>query len=388
MTTKSVRILRMDAAEYREDEALFREDLLNIQSKVLFADGARVGAFLHDSAHITASGVFPYLDDKGGIRMEWRPPQEVQDSAFLNSLQGIPVTMLHPKNAKDARKAMIGMVKGPGMPESINDSSPDVGIRGEVVVYDADDITGSTVRGLSLGFSCDLIFESGLTPEGVTYDAIQRNLRGDHLAVVPNPRVPTARLNLDHDDIGKPKMPQVRLDNGIEYEAAAEVIHALTEARRNIDSLQARADSATAEATSAKAKADAAEGALEKARNDARDEAFAAAKARIELEASATTHGVTVKADATDTDIRSAVVKAIRGDGFSLEGKSPEYVQVAYDMAIVDGAPASKPRHTMLHGDAKDTDTGTGKPAAKNDGAEHSAAKAQADMLAGIGGRQ
>ncbi|NEM19202.1 hypothetical protein G3V96_31255, partial [Escherichia coli] len=50
------RVVRFDATDFREDESLFREDLLDLQKTVLFSGGARVGAFLHDSAHVTTSG--------------------------------------------------------------------------------------------------------------------------------------------------------------------------------------------------------------------------------------------------------------------------------------------------------------------------------------------
>ncbi len=39
-------------------------------------------------------------------------------------------------------------------------------------------------RELSCGYSCDLRFEAGATPQGEVYDAIQSNIRGNHLAIV------------------------------------------------------------------------------------------------------------------------------------------------------------------------------------------------------------
>ncbi|MBR0358413.1 MAG: hypothetical protein IIX37_03630, partial [Selenomonadaceae bacterium] len=35
----------------------------------------------------------------------------------------------------------------------------------------------------------------------------------------------------------------------------------------------------------------------------------------------------------TDTEIKTAVIKAVRGDSINLEGKSADYIEAAYDMA-------------------------------------------------------
>lgn len=378
------RVVRFDSADrvLREDESLFREDFMQkTKGTVLFSGGARVGAFLHDSAHVTASGVFPYSDGKGGIRMEYRPKEEVTSELFLDSLQGVPMTLLHPKNTKTAPGSIIGSVKSRGIVED-NGPEAEVGVRSEVVVYQADAITGTEVRGLSLGFTCDLIMEPGLTPNGVKYDAIQRNLRADHLAVVPNPRVKTARLNLDDDNEGRPKMPTVRLDSGIEYEAAAEVINELTTIKGKLTGEAARADAAEARADTALAEVQKLKTENEQIKKDAEDAAFARAKARLNLEIVAASHNVAVKADASDTDIMAAVVKAVRGDSFDLTGKADAYIQAAFDLAVKDAGDTSNgARRTMLKGDSQDA-----KPEARNDANDKapSAAKSQAAMLEGL----
>ncbi|MFI7909566.1 DUF2213 domain-containing protein, partial [Acinetobacter baumannii] len=70
---------------------------------------------------------------------------------------------------------------------------------------------------------------------GQEYDAIQRNIRVNHLAIVPRGRAGNARLNLDRHDavlfnpeeeIGMPtdNLGRIRLDSGLEYQAAPEVI--------------------------------------------------------------------------------------------------------------------------------------------------------------------
>jgi hypothetical protein len=373
------RVMRLDADDrnYREDEALFREDFVELaKNSMLFSGGARIGAFLHDTAHVTASGVFPYSDGKGGVRMEWRPQEEIESVLFLDSLQGIPMTLLHPRNTQVAPGSIIGMVKSRGMVEA-------TGVRSEVVVHDSDAVTKTKARGLSLGFTCDLDMTPGLTPTGEKYDAVQRNLRADHLAVVPNPRVKTARLNLDNDDTGKPKMPQVRLDSGIEYEAAAEVIHELNRLKGEVTAQTARADSESSKATTATAKVTELEAEVIKVRADAVTEAFAAAKARIQLEETATSHSVKFTADSKDLELMTGVVKAVRGDGFDLTGKSEDYVRAVYDFAVADASTSAKGgRNTALRGDGADPKPKA--PERNEDGDKKSAKSRQDSMMEGL----
>lgn len=349
---KTRRVMRCDSLSFREDEAMFREDKVQ-QTSLLFSNGARVGAFLHDSAHVTSAGVFPYNDGKGGIRMEYRPVEEVSAPEFLRSMQGIPLTNLHPKSPKTAKASIIGSVKSEGVAEETDDPKFPVNVRSEIVVHDSEQVTSTKVRGLSLGFSCDVIEQGGLTPWGEKYDAIQRNLRADHLALVPNPRVKHARVNLDNDDTGKPKMPMIRLDNGCEYEAAQEVISELNRLRADA---KTASDKATAEANRAdglQAQVDGHAAALTKVKTDAESGAFERARARLQLEAAARDHKVTVKADASDSDVMCAIVKAVRGDSVNLEGKSDAYVQAAFDMVVGEKPLDKPPRQSLDHEDTR-----------------------------------
>jgi len=38
----------------------------------------------------------------------------------------------------------------------------------------------------------------------------------------------------------------------------------------------------------------------------------------------------------TDTEIKTAVIKAVRGDAINLDGKSADYIEAAFDMAKAD----------------------------------------------------
>lgn len=127
-------------------------------------------------------------------------------------------------------------------------------------------------------------------------------------------------------------MSKVRIDNGIEYEAAPEVavyigslIKAVADAQGAKDGLQARMDAADAKVKDLEAKI-----------VTARGEGESAARSRLKLEAVAATHKVTFKEDTADKDLRVSIIKAIRGDSFDATGKSDAYLEVAFDLAVAE----------------------------------------------------
>ena len=101
------------------------------------------------------------------------------------------------------------------------------------------------------------------------------------------------------------------------------------DAKKEFDKLQAKYDALDAELKKEQEgrKADA-----EKAKANF-DEAI---KARVELLKVAEAHKVANADSMTDTEIKTAVIKAVRGDAINLEGKSADYIEAAYDMAKAD----------------------------------------------------
>lgn len=71
-------------------------------------------------------------------------------------------------------------------------------IKADIVIYNLD----TSARELSCGYTLTLDETPGTTPEGEHYDAIQRNIRYNHLAVVPRARAGSlARLNIDGEQV-------------------------------------------------------------------------------------------------------------------------------------------------------------------------------------------
>lgn len=151
---------------------------------------------LRVDAHLTRTGVFVYRLADGTERREYRPPEEVFHADALDSFAMVPVTDDHPAGlvtAKNARDVAIGWTG-----ETIRRDGDHVA----AAMMFADDRAIAKVdrgkRELSCGYTCDLEETSGVSPEGERYDVIQRNIRGNHVALVDMGRAgPTARLRMD-----------------------------------------------------------------------------------------------------------------------------------------------------------------------------------------------
>ena len=138
------------------------------------------------NASLTRPGVFVYEGPSGPVR-EYRPPEEVFDPESIASMNGVPVTILHPDvptvgpdNVNDLRHGYL--IDGAAFDESTNHV---VG----VLQLDTSDVqngvnTGSLAE-TSMGYRCDLDPTPGVSPEGEEYDVVQRSIRYNHVALGP-----------------------------------------------------------------------------------------------------------------------------------------------------------------------------------------------------------
>lgn len=337
------------------------DSLQLVAGAVIDTDG-----FMRDSPIVARTGVYEYRNPDGTIRREYRPADEVFASDALNSFRGKPITVLHPKKGKitaaNAFGTAIGSILSDGYPKD------EKYVACDIVIFAPDKI--GKHRELSLGYRCDCEETPGVSPDGQAYDAIQRNIRINHLAVVPLARAGMkARLNCDGDEIieseGTQNMSKFKID-GVEHEvpeAVANYITALqsradaaeagltatketlagvtaskTELQTKLDAMtgerdgvQGKLDAMTAERDSLKSKVDAAEAdkkaTVDKAVEDTKKEV----KERAELEADAKK----AKCDKTDgmdnKALKIAIIKAVRGDSLNFDGKSDDYVNAYYD---------------------------------------------------------
>lgn len=303
--------------------------------------------FIRDAPVVGRAGILRYMNADGSTRYEYRPPEEAFKADSLATLEGKPITVGHQgmvtsDNAADIKP--VGTVLTGGRQDGDT-------IRADVMIYNLP----TNARELSCGYQLDLDETPGTTPDGKHYDAIQRNIRYNHVAVVPRGRAGVARLNMDgeqefevEEGKGDPPMAmtKVRTDSGLEYDAAPEVGVFVEKLRADAinqkkatDQLQAKYDALLSD--NEKLKKDAAEAG--KKHKDAFD---AAVTARVQLLGIAQQHKID-KADEMDNKaIKVAVIKSVRGDSFSIDGKSDDYIDAAFDMAKADN---SKHEDGMAH---------------------------------------
>lgn len=149
--------------------------------------------YLRDRPILTSIGIFEYSNSDGSIRRELRLPDEVFDAESLRSYQGKPIIITHDAGLVDkdnVSREQIGTILTEGY-RSGND------VRADIVIHDTDEMKDCGLKELSLGYNLDLDETPGIW-NGMPYDAIQRNIRINHLALVREARAgDQARLNID-----------------------------------------------------------------------------------------------------------------------------------------------------------------------------------------------
>ncbi len=172
--------------------------------------------FLHDTPIVTSTGIFEYGLPDGGVRRELRLPEYVFDKKSLASYIGKPVIITHDAGSIDKDNVMKEIV-GTILSEGFQDGSD---VRCKIVIHDIDKVKKIPYRELSLGYNLDLIEEPGEW-NGEPYDAIQTNIRINHLAIVESARAgERAHLNLDGrkvevDDKKIPEGGKKKMDGSI-----------------------------------------------------------------------------------------------------------------------------------------------------------------------------
>lgn len=154
--------------------------------------------FIKATGRISRIGVQIYQTPGGGEHRELRLPEEVFDEASLASFRQMPVTNNHPGDlvtAQDAKRYIVGSV-GQDVKQEGNF------VTASLMLYDAEAIACAKAgrSQLSCGYSCEVEEVPGEW-NGEKYDAVQRNIRGNHVALVDQGRAgPEARLRVDRLD--------------------------------------------------------------------------------------------------------------------------------------------------------------------------------------------
>ncbi len=154
-------------------------------------DGVRrtSDGYLAAFARVARTGIQVYKGSELGrpdldkVRV-YRPPEEVFHEDALKSFAHRPVTLRHPSTPVTAKnwKRHAGGQTGD---QVVRDGEY---IRVPMVMMDQgliDAYEKDGVRELSMGYSTDIKWRTGVTDSGEEYDAVQTAIRGNHLAVVP-----------------------------------------------------------------------------------------------------------------------------------------------------------------------------------------------------------
>lgn len=326
--------------------------------------------FLIDSPVVGRVGIQEYRRMDGTMRRELRLPEEVFNADSLASFVGKPITIDHPKTgkvtSKDAHRVTVGTMLAAGRQDG------DV-VKTDIVIHSPDTIGDR--RQLSLGYTARVDETPGVW-NGQEYDAIQRDIRINHLSVVKIARAGAiARLNLDSDqDFFNQQEHQtmstvkVKLDTGLEYDAAPEVVVALEKLRADASAAAEQLKAIPkleAERDTLKSRVDGIKAELDKAKDTGKAEALA----RVKLEGVAQGFKVDC-ADKTDRQIKEAVILAVRKDA-KLEGKEDTYIDAAFDMAVEmkgDVAMAAQRKAANTHNDSAPVKTSAERRQAMIDG--------------------
>ena len=203
--------------------------------------------FLIDHPIVTTVGIVEYMHPDGSIRRELRLPEEVFAPESLESYKGKPIIVTHRAGrvtTDNVEKETIGTMLTAAVKDGEN-------VRVEIVIHNTDALkTG--LRELSLGYDLDLDETPGEW-NGQPYDAIQRNIRVNHLALVSAARAgEQARLNIDEKEnlTGGPEMEQNKTDSGLSPEELEEAIADFI-AKKNAATTSTDSNTATGDTTPA-----------------------------------------------------------------------------------------------------------------------------------------
>lgn len=205
--------------------------------------GARTGIQLYGPREAEAPDTFT-----GNVVRVYRPEDEVFSRDSLASFAAAPVTIDHPSEMVDAsnwKRHGVGEING----DIARDGEF---VRVPLIVRDAAAVekVRTSHKQLSMGYTCTLDWTPGQTPSGEAYDAVQRNIRINHIAAVPAARGgPELKISDERTPPEKPTMKikigdaEVDATNGEAVRIAVD--NALSAKDAKIGTLTADLDTAT-----------------------------------------------------------------------------------------------------------------------------------------------
>ena len=315
--------------------------------------------YLVAEARSVRTGIQLYSGDEVGkpdmqVVRVYRPAEQVFAQDSLQSFTHAPVTMNHPAEAVNDgnwKDLAVGEVSTAAKKDGEWVHLP-------LILKDRAAIAAveSGKRELSAGYTCELVWGDGMTPEGEPFNATQTNIKINHLAIVDRGRAGSmARIGDGASDVWgiapindhQPQKEQIMTlktvtVDGIPVEVTdqgATVINTLLKRLEDANSKMSTADAAHLAALAAKdaelAKKDAALDA-EKAKVLSEADLDKRVQDRADLITLAASIAKDVKTvGLSDAAIRKVVVTAKLGDA-AVAGKADAYIDARFDILAED----------------------------------------------------
>lgn len=333
--------------------------------------------FLVIPAYTARTGLQSYKMEDGSDLIEYRPEDEVFSESSMSSLRTAavtnrhPVTMVDPKNAKEL---IVGHTDG--TVEKVTENGESYLKTNLIITHQSaiDAITKGRSE-ISNGYNVDLDFTPGEFA-GKRYDAIQRNIINNHIAIVDRGRAGrNVRLKLDSKDaiIEEDNLMKIKIGTR-EFDVADDLGNAIKEAisgtetelakvktdsqavATELETVKASVTTLTTEKSTLTAKVDSLESDLAKAKvitapkMDAA-ELKVAVKERVAIEAIGLKilDAETVKKidDMSNEEIKVAVIKADSPEIDVKKLETPAYVDARFDH-ICEGLKGSTKANASL----------------------------------------
>lgn len=331
-----------------------------LTDKVSVGKVRRTGdGYLVADAKVARTGIQLYTGAELGrpdlaVVRVYRPEEEVFAQDAMHSYAYRPMTIEHPSKMVDAttwKAVAVGQTGG----DVVRDGDF---VRVPLVLMDAHAVKAYEAgkRELSMGYTSEIVFSDGVTPSGEQYDAVQTQLRMNHLAVVDRARggnelrigdgrTPSGKDRADNHSPKENPMSDIKtrtiLVDGLSVEttdAGAQAIAKLQQTIADRDSTLAQERATHSQAIAAKdaeiakkdAEIDATKGkVLTDAQLDAR------VQARADLLATAKSIHDADYNGKSDEDVRRVVVVAKVGDA-AVKDKPQAYIDARFDILVED----------------------------------------------------
>ena len=329
---------------------MFLKDRLKITTERTYTDEG----YLQVPSRISRTGIQEYYAIEMGVKDRepndlikvYRPPEEVFSEDSLKSFSNKPVTNNHPPELVN-----VGNYKKYSVGHSGNEVVRDgMFVKANLTLMDKEAIEDieSGKSELSNGYTSDIDWTPGVTPEGEQYDCIQRNIKGNHIAIVERGRAGSSVRVADNlPSLGdKTLMAKITID-GVDFEVSDQAAQAVgklqtsledaeKEAKKKDDEVKAKEDEMEEKAKEAKKSEDSLRAKLDDAVSKIPSVSTldSKVKARIDLIEDAKKVNPDIEWEGKDNDTIIREVVAGSSTKINMDSVSDDYIKARFDLLV------------------------------------------------------